>query len=279
MSNDMTLVVVGVIVLGLYAYQMIKGKQESFRLLQIEPKDDNWALNTGRLFTLIMGLIALGAVVFVGDYFRAIFYGVAIAFVLPLSKKAEDGIVLFGSVQKAGIGLFAGIASWMVIVFMFTTFFHSSAIIAIKPLEILGNVNYLFTGISAPIVEELLFRSFLFFTLMALLRKFAFTGRLMQRFPTESFVLVALLVSLGFAAFHIPAYKDDVTTLATLELLSFVWIVGVQLTGTIAFAMGAHIMNNFTALGATPIDVILYILVPLVIAYFAQDFIKKKLLR
>jgi len=279
MADDIAFVIIGAIVLMLYAYQFIRGRQEAYRLVQIEPKDDSWALNVGRLFTLIMGLIALGAVVFVGDYFRAIFYGVAIAFVLPLSKRAEDGIVLFGNIQKTAIGLFAGIASWMMIVFLFTNVFHSSAIIAVKPMEILGNINYFFTGISAPIIEELLFRSFLFYTIMALFHNFSFTNRLMQRYPIETFVTLALLVSLGFAAFHIPAYKDDITTLATLELLSFIWIVGVQLTGTIAFSMGAHIMNNFTALGATPLDVILYVMLPLIIAYFLQDIIKKKILR
>ncbi len=142
----------------------------------------------------------------------------------------------------------------------------------------------------APITEELFFRGFMFYTIIALAVRFRFLKNLKENHPIILFALATVISNTLFAVIHYYATKGScpfgeaqciVDRIYVSNLYGTVWVLGNQILGGIGFSIAGHIMNNFVSetsyyaniLHKTfpSVDFILYIIIPLIFLWIVAS--------
>jgi len=267
------LVFIGIITLAVLLFSVIN-RRKAYTLLFEEPVDDAWGINVARGLTIIMLISTMAVLLFEQDVLKAVLYSIpfVIIFVVSMFKKPGQkiGIPLFGTPLKAAMAAMLGVITTILILIVFNVVFNTASVLPTGSIastqDILDNAPRLFyTVVMAPINEEFFFRAIVFYGALMVLKAFTSTRKLSELFPGPVFIVTALAVSLIFALFHIAFVTQEPGTLALLEFLSLVWILGMQLTGSIAFAIVAHVVNNALALQMTIPAIVLYILMPIAV--------------
>ena len=157
------------------------------------------------------------------------------------------------------------------------------AIIPVTPI-----FSYLYTVLFSPVLETIFLVGIIFYSIRSNLIKYTSVGRLLSSIPIIGSltltVALALFVALIFTILHTTSYSSnllpsdpDYTTklvqnLLTIDIICIFWILGMQLTGTIATPLAMHIIQNWIALSdylrstgqvLTLVDFVMYVILPL----------------
>lgn len=161
------------------------------------------------------------------------------------------------------------------------------AIIPVTPI-----FSYLYTVMFSPVLETIFLVGVIFYSLRNNLVKYTSVGRVVESLPLiGSFTLtivLTLFVALIFTVLHTYSYSASilptdpnftnklVQNLLTIDIICIFWILGMQLTGTIATPLAMHIIQNWIALSEllkvsgqslTLIDFVMYVILPLAVIF------------
>jgi len=257
--------------LGIIAFSIIDRKK-CYNMLFGFYKDDAWGINIARMLAIVMLITTVAVLLFEKDTMRAVLYVIpfVIIFSVSLLKKpnTSEGLPLFGTKENALIGVMGAIIVTFGFLILFGTLFHTASVMPLGSIstleEVSNNAQLIFYNvIMTPINEEFFFRLVVFYGTMLVVTSFAATKRMAEWFPGPMFIIVVLAVSLVFSLFHIAVGDKNASDLMFLEFQSFTWITGMVLTGTVAFPIVAHMLNNALALQLTIPLIIMYFIVPL----------------
>lgn len=247
-------------------------RKKAYQMLLTPPEDDRWGANVALGLSIVMLLTTIGVLLFEQDVLKTVLYTIPFVIIFTISLFELSGfrtnILLFGTPLRALMGVMLGVIATVSILVLFNVLFKEASLLPVGSItsieDITNNAPRLFyTVVMAPINEEFFFRAIIFYGALFVLTSFSSTRRLAEMHPGAMFVVLALGVSLIFSLYHIAFATKEPASLALLEFLSFIWILGMQLTGTVAFAIVAHIINNALALEMTIPAIILYILLPI----------------
>lgn len=281
--------------------------------LVTEPKDDNWSYGINQLFLFGLILFTLLYIIIVAlssspstiDLYALglsilILIGAYIAFDYESKNENSKGVgfVGFGSQFKFAIQILAGLAVTMAfIIFLGQVYCSDQNYIRegycvrsgstqqfILPVQSLLDPRLaqpFYSVIDAPATEELFFRNFMFYSLLAILpTRFNFFKNLKIKYPILLFLTVFIVVNTAFALWHVVRTQSTCSDtfcfarkLWVSNIYSGLWILGNQLTGGWGFGLAGHILNNYIGTQVSIPDFILYIVIPIIVIVYTATLI------
>jgi membrane protease YdiL (CAAX protease family) len=193
--------------------------------------------------------------------------------------------MFFGNRDKTIIGFIAGIVLGLVL----SSNAIKGAFGIILPVASIkfGDLNFFYVNVLAPPIEELFFRAILFPLISIIIINLLNLRTRNQMIA--GFIIGAFITSGIFSIYHINAYSIQaiqtkfagITTsdlITSAFILSLLWIGGNLFFGTIAFSLGWHLVNNFSAMGVATDSIILTFLFYcglLLVAYIINKNLRK----
>lgn len=139
--------------------------------------------------------------------------------------------LLFGDKRRLIYSAIAGAAG---------IFMLSGGKMSVLPLNVSQSAQFFFVVIASPVVEGIFFRGVLDPTLRKTLAAL--------RLPMPA-ILGMLLANVLFSYYHVAVYGLSVEMQFTALAFGIAMSIGVALTRSLGFEMGAHFLNNFIAFG------------------------------
>ena len=250
-------------------------------------------------------------------FFAVAFLGGMIALVATLALGDRSPFIIAGFGQPIKIfgftlgtpirvvfGAIVGIILYAILV-MIVRLFNSSAGATAGNILPFGAIiptvtsfGYLYTVMFSPVLETIFLVGVIFYSLRNMLVKYTSVARITNSLPiVGSLTLTFLLtffVALIFTALHTYSYSSNINpndpdfvgkliqNLLVIDMICIFWILGMQLTGTIATPLAMHIIQNWIALSEylkqsgqslTIIDFVLYIILPLFLIFGLSQII------
>lgn len=244
-------------------------------------------------------------------FFAVAFLGSMIALVATLALGDRSPFIIagfgqplkifgmtFGTPVRVILGTLVGIILYAILVVIVRLFNSGTGATAgnILPFGAIvpsvTSFSYLYTVMFSPVLETIFLVGVIFYSLRNLLVKYTSVARITNLLPvigslTLTFVLT-FFVALIFTALHTYSYSSNlnptdpdfatklIQNLLIIDMICIFWILGMQLTGTIATPLAMHIIQNWIALSEylkqsgqslTIIDFVLYIILPLSLVF------------
>lgn len=298
------------------------GKGWANKLAQ-EPKDDKWSLGIGKIFVIVLTVGILMYLIQLGyddnlSSLSLIMLSTSLVMLIGMyivadyeeKHQGKVGFAFFGNQYKFGISIILGVlCTSLLTLFLGHSYCSTERYIDegycvkngdlqqfILPIQAgfiqEQLVEPFYSTVLAPSTEELFFRVFLFYSLLAITTRYFTTFKKMQREkPILLFLLLNIVVSTGFGVLHFFKAQAMCPAGETICLFDRIWVsniyglfwtTGNQLTGGIGFSIAGHIINNLLGVLASPegVDIptfFIYVLLPVIVFTYFGNIIYGKL--